>query len=286
MQANQVTPVLAYHMEGPVWWATTGEMRLLDMLAGVVICLTADGEPRRLEVGSRVVACLRPRTAGGAIVARERDFAIADTDDLSDLRSLTGDIVPLGLRFNEGNCDPAGRFYCGTMAYDRTVGVASLLVLEPGETTIRSVLEGVTISNGLGFSPDGATAYYVDTPQMRIDTLDYDPQSGLTARRPFAKFQEDDGHPDGLCVDSEGGVWVAMNKAGHIRRYDPRGHQDGRVDVGALQVTACAFGNDDLATLYITTSRENLPAKADPNAGALFAVQPGITGQPPLPFRG
>ena len=285
MRADRVTPVIAYHMEGPVWWAATGEVRLLDMLAGVVICLGKNGQPRRLTVGSKVVACLRPRTAGGAIVARERDFAVADSEDLSDLRSLTGDIIPPGLRFNEGNCDPGGRFYCGTMAYDRTVGVASLLVLEPGETRPRPLLEQVTTSNGLGFSPDGGTAYYVDTHEMRIDALDYDLQSGLTGRRPFVRFREDDGHPDGLCVDTEGGVWVAMNKAGHVRRYDSHAHQDGRVDVGARQVTACAFGNDELSTLYITTSRENLPDGADPDAGALFAIQPGVTGQPPLPFR-
>src|SRR5690606_25920507 len=109
-----------------------------------------------------------------------------------------------GVRMNEGGCDPDGRFYCGSMAYDRTPGAASVYRLDP-DGSVRTVIEHVTISNGLEWSPDGSRAYYVDTDTGRIDVFDYDRETGLTGRRPFAEFDADEGRPDGLAVDADGG---------------------------------------------------------------------------------
>ena len=136
---------------------------------------------------------------------------------------------------NEGGCDPDGRFYCGSMAYDRRPGAGAVYRLDP-ELSTQVVLEGATISNGLDWSPDGELAYYNDTETYRTDVFDYAPESGLTNRRPFVEFEPDDGRPDGLTVDAEGGVWVAMNGAGAVRHYSPAGALEEKVSVPAAKV--------------------------------------------------
>lgn len=286
MQVEQITGQISYHGEGAVWWARTNELRFLDMLAGAVISVRADGSHYRIPIGSNVAACLRPRTRGGAIIARERDVALCDSDDLAGLRAITGDFVPAGLRLNEGNCDPHGGFYCGTMAYDRTPHIATLYRLGAADATPVVAVAGVSTSNGLDFSPDGALAYYNDTTTMRTDVFDWSPDQGLTNRRPFASYQLADGRPDGLCVDGEGGVWVAMHRASAVRRYDPDGQLSAMIELPVTKVTSCAFGGADLTTLFVTTSRETLLADEQPAAGSLFAVTPGVRGKLPLPYAG
>ncbi|OEV04131.1 SMP-30/gluconolactonase/LRE family protein [Streptomyces oceani] len=288
MRAEQVTAVEAEHGEGPVWWPAWGGLRYVDMLAGDVLTLREDdGSVSRTHVG-RVAAALRPRVGGGAVLALERSFALASRDDLADVRSLGEVWADPAVRFNDGGCDPDGRFYCGSMAYDATPGAASLYRLAPGaeEGTPEVVLDGVTVSNGLGFSADGSLAYYNDTTTGRTDVFAYDRGAGLRARRPFAVFEDGAGLPDGLCVDAEGGVWVALWGGSRVRRYAPDGTLDGVVDVPASQVSACTFGGPELDTLYVTTSRTGLPVGAEPAAGAVFAVRPGVRGLPALPYTG
>ncbi len=286
MQVEQITSSISNHGEGAVWWARSNELRFLDMLAGAVISVRADGSHQRIAVGSSVIACLRPRAQGGAILARERDVALCDSDDLRDPRSITGDFVPTGLRFNEGCCDPDGRFYCGTMAYDRTPAAASLYRLESADAAPVVAVGGVSTSNGLDFSPDGSLAYYNDTDTMRTDVFDYSPTQGLTNRRPLVRYQADEGRPDGLCVDGEGGVWVCMHRASTVRRYEPSGRLSALIQFPVTKITSCAFGGTDLATLFVTTSRDNLLAGEQPAAGSLFAVTPGVKGKLALPFGG
>lgn len=291
MQAERITDSVTHHGEGPVWWAATGELRFVDMLHGAVVALAESGSTHRIPIGSAVAAVLRPRSGGGAIVARERDIALATAEDLSDLRPVTPEFVPRGQRLNEGNCDPRGRFLVGGMAYDRTPGASNVWSL-PDDAAARAVvtpavvIPGVTISNGLGWSPDGTRAYYVDTPTGTVSLLDSSPTGDLTDRRPWVVLPEEAGHPDGLTVDSEGGVWVALNGGGAVRRYDDAGRLSAVVEVGPAKVTACAFGGPDLATLFITTSREDLEPDEEPAAGSLYVVEPGVRGLPPLPFGG
>lgn len=282
MRAEQLTDAVAHHAEGPVWSDRWGGLRWVDMLAGDVLSLAADGTIGRRHVAT-VVAALRPRRGGGAVLAIDRGFALEDA---------AGAIEPLGevwadptIRMNEGGCDPEGRFYAGSMAYDKRTGAASLYRLDP-DGSVRVVLEGVTISNGLDFSPDGTAAYYVDTPTNRIDRFDHDPARGLTNRRALVEIREDAGHPDGLTVDAEGGIWVALNGGGAVHRYTSGGALDATVEVDARQVTACTFGGDGLGELFITTSRENLAPGDDPAAGSLFRVAPGVRGRPALEFAG
>jgi sugar lactone lactonase YvrE len=281
VRAVQVTDAVAYHAEGPVWSAGWGGLRWVDMLAGDVLSLESDGTVQRSHVGT-VAAALRPRRGGGAVIAVERGFALQDADGTrTDLDPVWDD---RSIRMNEGGCDPDGRFWCGSVAYDQRTGAAALYRLD-ADHSVRRVLDGVTISNGLDWSPDGSLAYYDDTATHRIDVFDYDARTGLTGRRPFVVLTDGD-HPDGLTVDAEGGVWVALNGSGVVHRYTAAGVLDEVVELPTAQVTACTFGGPDLDQLFITTSREGMGPDDDPIAGSLFRADVGVPGLPVREFGG
>jgi sugar lactone lactonase YvrE len=187
---------------------------------------------------------------------------------------------------NDGACDPQGRFWCGSMAYDQREGGGSLYRVET-DGSFATALSDVTISNGLDWSDDGATVFYVDTPTGRIDNFTFDPATGgLGERRTFVEIDPGVGRPDGLTIDAEGGVWVALWEGGAVRRYAPDGALDAVVSLPCGQVTACTFGGDDLDELFITTSREGLPPGADPAGGALFRCRPAVRGRDVREFVG
>ncbi len=279
MRAEQVTDAVAYHGEGPVWSERWGGLRWVDMLAGDVLALAPDGSVERRHVAS-IVAALRPRRAGGAVLGIERGFALEDAG--GTITWLSEVWTDERLRMNEGACDPDGRFYCGSMAYDKQPGAAALYRLEP-DRSVQVVLEDVTVSNGLDWSPDGSLAYYNDTDTGLVDVFDYEPEAGLTGRRPFV---ETGARPDGLTVDAEGGVWVALSNAGSVRRYTADAALDEVVELPITKVTACTFGGPRLDELFITTSREGLDTGAEPAAGSLFRAVPGVTGLPVREFAG
>lgn len=282
MRAEQITDAVTFHGEGPVWSPAWGGLRWVDMLAGDVMSLGADGTVARRHAGG-VAAAVRPRRGGGAVIGVERGFALEDADGtLTYLPELWAD---QGVRMNEGGCDPDGRFYCGSMAYDKRPGAGALYRLDPdGSTSV--ALNGVTISNGLDWSPAGDAVYYNDTATQQVDVFDFDGRSGLTGRRAFVSIPDEDGAPDGLAVDEEGGVWVALNQGGEVRRYTPSGVLDEVVEVPVQGVTACALGGPHLDELYITTSREGLAPDEDPPAGSLFRAVVGVRGRPVREFAG
>jgi sugar lactone lactonase YvrE len=279
VKAEQVTAALAYHAEGPVWSERWGGLCWVDMFAGDVLTLSADEHVSRRHVG-RIAAALRPRRQGGAVIGVERGFALEDADGtLTQLEELWGDKT---VRMNEGACDPDERFYCGSMAYDKRIGAAALYRLNT-DYSADVVLEGLTISNGLDWSSDGLLAYYNDTATGQVDVFDYSRADGLTNRR---RFVNTEARPDGLTVDAEGGVWVALSNGGAVRRYTPDGVLDAVVELPVTKVTACTFGGPRLDTLFITTSREDLADGVEPQAGSLFRALPGVTGQPVHEFAG
>ena len=278
MRAEPFTAPVAYHAEGPVWSESWGGLRWVDMLAGDVLSLAADGSVTRRSVGT-IAAALRPRAGGGAVIGVERGFVLEAPDgELTGLGELWDDP---GVRMNDGGCDPAGRFYCGSMAYDHRPGAGALYRLDP-DGTVEVAMRDVTISNGLEWSPDGSRAYYNDTATGEVSALDAD----LTARRTFARIAADDGAPDGLTVDAEGGVWVALYGGSAVHRYTPSGALDAVVELPVTKATACTFGGPDLRTLFITTSREDLPDDEQPEAGSVFACTPGVAGLPARTFAG
>jgi sugar lactone lactonase YvrE len=279
VKAEQVTGPVAFHGEGPVWSSRWGGLRWVDMLAGDVLQLTEDGSVLRRHVADGAAA-LRPRRGGGAVIGVRRGFALEDPDgSVTHLPELwSGDDV----RMNEGTCDPDGRFLCGTMAYDERPGAGSLFRLDP-DRTVTVVLEGVTISNGLEWSPDGTRAYYVDTPTREISVFDYDGAGELHDRRPFASV---DAMPDGLTVDADGGVWVALYDGRAVQHFGPDGTRGAQVRVPEGRVTACTFGGEDLDRLFITTSREGLSPAEEPSAGSLHLADVGVRGLPAREFAG
>lgn len=282
MHADQVTEPLAQHGEGPCWWDGWGGLKYVDLGAGDVLSLLPDGSVSRTHVGS-VAAALRPRAGGGAVIALERGWGLCEKPDLSDVHPLGEVWSDPSIRFNDGGCDPEGRFWTGTMGYDERPGAGRMYRLSPDGLAVETMWTDVTISNGFAFSPDGSRAYYNDTPTGRTDVLDRRADGSLVDRRPFFAHE---GNPDGLCVDAEGYVWVALWGASAVHRISPDGKLDGIVHVPCTHVSACTFGGPSLDTLYITTSKNGIPPGAEPEAGALFSVRPGVTGLPALPFRG
>jgi len=279
VRVEQLTGAVAYHGEGPVWSPRWGGLRWVDMLAGDVLALGSDGSIERRHVGE-VAAALRPRRGGGAVIGIERGFALEDPDGA--IRPLDEVWADPSVRMNEGGCDPDGRFYCGSMAYDQREGAAALYRLD-ADGTVHLALEGLTVSNGLDWSPDGALAYHNDTATHTIAVYSYDRDAGLTGRRTLAALEY---RPDGLTVDAAGGIWTALSDGGAVRRYTPEGELDAVVDLPVRKVTACAFGGESLEDLFITTSREGLEPGDDSPAGALFRAVPGVRGLPVREFAG
>lgn len=277
--AERITDVVTYHGEGAVWYDGWGGLKLVDMLAGAVLSLDeASGSVSRADVGSPVAACVRPRLAGGFVVATEREFALWGPDGREwSSPPLWSEHV----RFNEGSCDPLGRFLCGSMSYAAEPGAGSMwrLALD-GSTDL--LFGGVTISNGLGFTADGRRAFYNDTKTRRIDVFDV-VDGELTDRRGFVTVAEGVGNPDGLTVDADGGVWTALYGGSAVHHYGPDGRLADVIEIGATQVTSCTLGGPDLTTLYVTTSRENLSDDDQPSAGSVFRAEVGVAGLPVLP---
>ena len=281
MRAQQVTGPEVFHGEGPVWHPGWGGLRFVDMLAGDVMTLRLDGGLDRRHVGS-VVAAVRPRQGGGAVLGVERGFALEAPD--GTVTTLPEVWDSSAVRMNEGGCDPAGNLYLGSMAYDGHQGGGSLYRFA-ADHSVTTALAEVTVSNGLDWSPDGSLAYYNDTELGRIDVFDWSPEAGLHHRRAFAAI-EAEGGPDGLTVDAEGGVWTALYGGSAVQRYAPDGRLDLVVEVPCSQVTSVTFGGPGLSHLYITTSREGLDEGAEPLAGSLFTASPGVAGQPVREYAG
>jgi sugar lactone lactonase YvrE len=282
--AIQVTDSCTDHGEGPFWDARVGRLLLVDMLAGAVVEWDTRGPVRRHTVGT-VAAAIRARASGGYVLGVERGFALA-SDHFSVVEPLPEAFSDTTVRMNDGGCDPQGRFYCGSMAYAMTPGAGTLYRLNP-DLSVDRVLTGVSISNGLQWSRDGSTVYYSDTGTGRVDVFDFDPESGaFSNRRPFVVLGGSVGEPDGLAIDEEDGLWVALWRGGAVRRYDARGRLTEVVDLPVPKVTACAFGGDDGRTLYITTSRDGLASGELPEAGAVFSVHASVAGATQHAFAG
>jgi sugar lactone lactonase YvrE len=223
------------------------------------------------EVGEDV-GTVAVRAAGGLVLATASGLYTCLDD--GGRRTLLHE-VHTGGRFNDGKADPWGRFWAGTYL-DRPRGSSALYRLDP-DHSLHTVATGVTCSNGIGWAPDGTTMYYIDTQTGGVDVFDHDPSSGaVTGRRRL--IDVDRGWPDGMTVDVDGCLWVALWDGWGVRRYAPDGRLLTTVEVPAQRVTSCAFGG---ATLYITTARTGLTDFGDqPGAGSVFACEPGVSGLP------
>jgi sugar lactone lactonase YvrE len=282
-QAERFTDPCTFHGEGPFWDVANGRLLLVDMLAGAIVEVGAEGGTQRHKVAG-VAAALRARRGGGYVLATENRFVLLDRD-LTEEAVLPPVFTDPLLRMNDGGCDPQGRFYCGTMAYAETPRAGTLYRLDP-DGTVSVSLRHVTISNGLQWNRAGDTVFYADTPTSRVDQFDFDPASGaFSGRRTFSAIPEG-GFPDGMAIDEEDGLWVALWGGGAVHRYDAAGRLDLVIDLPVSNVTACAFGGPELKTLYITTSRQSLGPGDQPDAGAVFRYDAGVRGAEQHAFAG
>lgn len=268
--------------EGPAWDAREGVLWFIDVTPGALYRLdpASGGVDVRL-VGLPIGAAI-PSREGGLILALEDGVhAYSWGDDTTTL------LVPVeahdtSIRMNDAKCDPRGRLWAGTMAYDFRPGASTLYRFD--KTGPAPVQTGCTISNGMGWSPDTATMYFVDTPTSRIDILDYDIETGAaTERRAWVTIEDGAGSPDGLTVDSEGCVWVALWGGGVVRRYAPDGQLIEVVELPVRQVTSACFGGPSLSDLFVTTAAYLMtPAdiEREPLAGATFVVATDVVGSP------
>jgi len=275
--------------EGPVWDDRRDRLLFVDIMRGDVHAFDpATSVDRVVNVG-RPVGAVALTTRGDWILAADRGFFRADPD--TGRTTLIVDVEPGrdDTRMNDGAVDPAGRFWAGTMSLVRQPGQGALYRLDPDGTAHR-ILAPVTTSNGIDWSPDGRWMYYVDTPTRRIDVFAFDAATGVPSeRRTLVDLAGETGRPDGLVVDQDGAIWVALWQGGEVRRYTAEGRLDQIVKVPATLTTKAAFGGPSLADLYITTasgSRDVTSRADEPHAGGLFRLRPGVRGQSVRRFAG
>lgn len=271
--------------EGPVWDERDETLYFVDVSPGIVYHFnpstsTLDSHSVGQEVGAAV-----PSDDGGLIVAaRDGIYTMSKDGVVEPFLDVESDRPQI--RMNDAKVDPAGRLWAGTMAFDFAAGVANLYRIEG--STVDLVIGDLTISNGLGWSPDGSVMYFIDSATYRVDMFDFDVKSGrVSNRRAFVQGAPETGMPDGLTVDAEGNVWVAHFGTGDVKAYAPDGTPVARVQLPVSQVTSCTFGGANYDTLYITTAAYELGEEdlaAQPLAGSVFSCVTGTRGLRPTPF--
>lgn len=269
--------------EGPLWWEDS--LYYVDIENHRVIrYFPGTGEERQWDVGERVGTVV-PRRGGGLVIAGDHGFHFLDES--------SGTLTPLGdpepdkkpdNRFNDGKCSPDGRFFAGTISLVKKTGDARLYRLDP-DLSIHEAYGPVTNSNGIVWSGDGRTVYYIDTPKREVLAFDY--AGGLLSRpRPVVSTAHIDASPDGMAIDAAGRLWIAFCHGACVACFDPAdGSEVRRVELPCLETTACAFGGPDLADLYVTTGVHAKVVEED--GGRLFVIRGlGVKGQPAHAFAG
>jgi sugar lactone lactonase YvrE len=283
--AEPVGDVTAVLGEGPYWVPEDDCLLWVDVDRGQLHrSYFPSAETATMDLGA--VSAAFPAVGGGILTAGGSQLALrlpAERGGQWTTRVVAEVPAREGIRFNDAAVDPAGRVWVGSMHVHEAEPLGELYRLDAGGV-LTTVVKGVTVSNGIGWSPDGARMYYADSPVRRIDVFDYDPATGeAAARRVFSDLSAFDGVPDGLTVDADGFVWVAMWGGGVLRRFAPDGTQDAVLQVPVSQPTSCAFGGPGMGDLYLTSASIGLTAaelKSQPLAGRLLRLQPGPVGLP------
>jgi sugar lactone lactonase YvrE len=269
--------------EAPVWDAERGRLIWVDIDRGL-IHRRAPGRKDVTVSAGQPVGCAVPRARGGLALGMRDGFALVEPGGREPRLVAPVERERADTRMNDGACDARGRLWAGTMSLRGDTRAAALYTLDP-DLSVARMLPGLSVSNGIGWSPEGDRLYHVDTPRRRVDVYDYDEAAGLIAgRRAVIPVAPELGLPDGLTVDAEGGVWVALWGGGAVQRHSPDGSLEARIELPARNVTSCCFGDPDMATLYVTTAARG--ADGEPLAGAVFACRPGVRGLAATPFAG
>jgi sugar lactone lactonase YvrE len=273
------------------WDEVRQELYWVNVDAGEFFRAHADGRRidviRRYDLGGYVTALapMEDRREGWLVARDQSLFSLSESGDLTELVSTERHSA---VRTNDGAADPWGRFWIGSMAFDEEKGRGSLYSFHES-TGLSTVVPGVTISNGLGWSLDRRTMYYVDSGPGAVFAFDVDERGDVTNQRVFAQLDvSSEGTPDGLCVDAEGALWVALWGGYEVRRYAASGEVIGHVRLSTAQPSCCAIGGASATTLYITTAQENMSRDLlgkEPDAGRLYCVDVGVRGLELNPYR-
>lgn len=290
MEVQVVTSIQCECAENPLWDECNCAFYWTDIPAGRIYHLDPrDSSMRTYEFGEPV-GSFAMRRQGGMIVAMASGFAFFDP--------ATGAIQPIanpeakitGNRFNDGKACPKGHFWAGTLATSLAPGAGSLYRLST-EGKVRKIMGGLTISNGMGWSPDHRTMYFIDSKPGTVYAFDYDDETGdVTNRRVIWKVPDAFGLPDGMTVDTEGMLWIAFYNGSCVRRWNPHTHEIMEtISLPTKQITSCVFGGPNMNVLYITSASEDFTPEqraADPMAGRIFAVEVHHRGKPLFHYEG
>ncbi|GAB3541252.1 SMP-30/gluconolactonase/LRE family protein [Pontibacter brevis] len=270
--------------EGAIWHPAEKRLYWLDIEgAELHIYDPATKKDIAFQTGEKAGTVV-PIKGGGVLLAMQNSIQKMDTKT-GKLSLVAKPIDDSSVRFNDGKVDPSGRFWVGTMAHDIKEGAAALYRMDK-DKSLHQVVDNVTISNGIVWTADKKTMYYVDTPTLAVQAFDYDDKTGeISNGRVVIRIPASvPGSPDGMAIDTEGKLWIALWGGGAVVRCDPAtGKIMQRVEVPAPHTTSVAFGGENLDVLYITTVREWLTPEQlaqFPKSGGLFAVKPGVRGVP------
>ncbi|WP_323788738.1 SMP-30/gluconolactonase/LRE family protein [Psychroserpens sp.] len=269
--------------EGAFWNHKTNELYWIDVLDQKLHIYNPETYTNRsLETPSSIGTVVPSEDKNEAIIALQDGIYIMDTrNSYTELLSDVERDMP-GNRFNDGKCDPSGRFWVGSMAFSQEQYEANLyMVNAKGEALLKK--DSVTISNGIVWSKDQRTMYYIDTPTSEIKAYDYDDAKGdISNERVIVKINDSLGFPDGMAIDEHDNLWVGMWNGNAVLQFDSKtGEILSKVEVPAHNVTSCAFGGDNLDVLYITTANIDMTEdeqKRFPLAGSIFKVKTEVKG--------
>ncbi|MDP9333119.1 MAG: SMP-30/gluconolactonase/LRE family protein [Actinomycetota bacterium] len=316
LTADAVLDIASSHAEAPLWHAADRRLDWVEIGVGLLHRFDpVTGRDDAVAVGSPLGA-FAARASGGFVLALEDGFAFLDADRRVTPVASVHHAAGSPARLNDGKCDAKGRFWAGSMAYDCSPGSGALYRLDP-DLRVTKMLDGVTISNGLDWSTDGRTLFYIDTlagssfwdvwsgtVTPGVDAFDVAPETGqLSARRRLFDIPVETPEPpqmtlpDGMTIDSEGLLWIAVAGSGEVRRYSRRGDVDTVVHIPVACPTSVTFGGDDLDDLYITSMTPHGAPGPDPRRpepmwpprpleGALFRCHVGVKGRTPYLFAG
>jgi sugar lactone lactonase YvrE len=287
MKSEVVVRTRAEVGEGPIWDPDSETLIWVDITGAAVHRFDPEtGYDECMDVGVDVGA-VAVRASGGLVMAAADGFRTLDADGSQTLLVEVEAQDP-GMRMNDGKCDRYGRFWAGTMAYDEAgpAGLGKLYRLDP-DLSVRPMLDGVSISNGIDWSPDDRLMYFIDSRTRRVDVFDFDIDDGAIAnRRTLTEVDLALGFPDGMTVDANGDLWVAVWGGSRVVHYAPDGSERGVVRFPVSQTSSCAFGGVDRRDLYVTSAARGISEESEPDAGSLFRARLQSTGQAPNSFGG